>query len=96
MGIKFEFFLKIGRNAPNLLKIVKESPYKYKGNIAILVLCNLYGGAGDQGLAMAFLLSQFHFYSNLSKFLKSSCKCVHTQNTSRISFLGQLHDHLLQ
>ena len=57
MGIKFEFFLKIGRNAPNLLKIVKESPYKYKGNIAILVLCNLYGGAGDQGLAMAFLLS---------------------------------------
>ena len=46
MGIKFEFFQKIGRTAPNLLKIVKESPYKYKGNIAISVLCNLYGGGG--------------------------------------------------
>ena len=39
-GIKVELFPKFGRTVTNLLKIVKESPYNYKGNKIGLLLCH--------------------------------------------------------
>ena len=38
-GRYFQLFLKRGRTATKLLKIIKELPQKYKGNIAIFVFC---------------------------------------------------------